>query len=151
MDYLDKETRILSYNKIRASNGALSKAHGDESGRFVPQDATGEYIVRCTTEAEKNGEEEVIEEHNRGNDYIHVQRLNDNERNESDGGGDRGEVFTVQFSADSDVDDDAEVVDTDEEVDKQPLISAEIIERQQHQMHTRMQILLVVRRLTRKC
>jgi len=77
---------------------------------------------------EKNGEEEVIEEPNRDNDYINVQGLNDNERNYSDGGGDRGEVFASLFSEESDVDEDKEVVDTDEEVDNQPLILAELIE-----------------------
>jgi hypothetical protein len=79
-------------------------------------------------EAKKSGEDEVSEEHTRGSDYINVQRLNENERNESDGGCDRGEIFTGQFFADSDVDDDEEIIDTDEEVDDPPLISAELIE-----------------------
>jgi hypothetical protein len=89
--YLDKEIRILSDDIIGASNRASSETHGDERGRFSPLDATADCIARSTIEAEKSGEKEVMEEHSRGSDYINVQRLNENERNESDGGGDRVE------------------------------------------------------------
>jgi len=48
VDYLDKETKILSDNIIGASNRASSEAHEDERCRFVPPDATAKYIVRST-------------------------------------------------------------------------------------------------------
>ncbi len=85
MGYLHKKTINFSPNRIGASNGGLTEADGDERGSCVPSDATAENIVRRIVVAEDDGEEEEPVEHNRGCGSINVERLYENERNESNG------------------------------------------------------------------
>ena len=117
-EYFQEDRRIPGDTIIRASNTVASEADGGGIGRRVPLNATTEYGTRVLyTSNEVDG----LEEHPSCSEFSNVDRLNENERNESDRVGDIGEEFFGQFPPDSDVDDD---VEADHEVDL-PLISEE--------------------------
>jgi hypothetical protein len=117
-DYFPEDKRIPCDTKTGASNTVASEANGGKRERCVPPSVTAEYGTRVLYTA---GEVEGLEGDPSSSEFNNVDRLNENERNESDGVSDIGEEFFGHFPPDSDVDDDAEA---DYDVDP-PLISEE--------------------------